>query len=109
RVWPSRRWAWRRSMHRDFGDHPLRYVRRAALAIADEAQQGVLARLVEIELGDLLGTGVDPGGVGHVCKVQRRVGASVFPERLAHLGQRRAGLVVDRDHMVRLRAGVREL
>ena len=41
-------------MHRDFGDHPLRYVRRAALAIADEAQQGVLAWLIEIELGDLL-------------------------------------------------------
>jgi hypothetical protein len=34
--------------HRDFGDHPLGDVRRAALAVADEAQEGVLARLIEI-------------------------------------------------------------
>jgi hypothetical protein len=67
-------------------------VRRAALAIADEAEQGVLARPGEIELGDLLRTAVDPGGIGDVPEVERRVGASCLTERLAHLSQRGAGL-----------------
>jgi hypothetical protein len=51
-------------------------VRRAALAIADEAEQGVLARLREIEFGDLLCPAVDPGGIGDVPEVERRLAAS---------------------------------
>jgi hypothetical protein len=96
-----------RSAHRRFGDHPLGDMRRAAPAIADEAQEGVFARLVEVELGDLLRPALNPGGVGRVLEVERRLRAS--PEGVAHRGQRRAGLVWRRDQVVRLPAGVREL
>jgi DNA-binding NarL/FixJ family response regulator len=89
-----------RSAHGRFGDHPLGDMRRAAPAIADEAQEGVCARLVEVELGDLLRPALNPGGVGRALEVERRLRAS--PEGVAHRGQRRAGLVWRRDQVVRL-------
>src|SRR6266700_5275907 len=68
--------SWGQSAHRDLGDHPLRYVWRAALAIADEAQQGVFARLGEIDLGDLLLVPYDSRRIGGVRECERRLGAS---------------------------------
>src|SRR4051812_45413339 len=65
----------------------------ATLAIADEAEQGVLARLVEVELGGLLRPAVDPGRVGDVLEVERRRASVLSHERLAHLGERGAGFV----------------
>src|SRR5215203_6890780 len=98
------------SPHRRFGDHSLCDVRWAALAIADEAQQGVLARLVELELGDLLRAAVNPGGIGRVLEVERWLGAALpSREGLAHGAQRRAGLIWRRDQVVRFLTGVREL
>src|SRR5829696_10174436 len=103
-------WSWHPSAHRDFGDHSLRDVRWAALAIADEAQKGVLARLLEIELGDLLRPAVNPCGVGRVLEVERWLGAaSLSREGPAHRGQRRAALVRRRDQVVRLLTDVRVL
>src|SRR5215211_8065283 len=85
-------------------------MRRADIAIADEAQEGVLARLVELELGDLLRPAVNPGAIGRVFEVERWLGAGLpSPEGLAHRAQRGAGLVWHRDQVVRLLTGVREL
>src|SRR5215213_510031 len=77
------------SQHRRFGDHFLCEVRWAALALADEAQQRVLAWLVEVELRDLLRPAVNPAGIGRVLEVERWLCAALAsPEGLAHRAQR---------------------